>query len=199
MVKLSKLLSKSIYLRKAEPEDSVLISKWFNDADNVKYMSTIVRCMAHSEKSVANDILESDESFERLFMVCLEENKMPVGHAGIDDIDFNDKRAEIFCLIGEKAEQGKGYGCQAISLLLDYGFNNLSLNSLFATSAVENKASISILEKLGFRKIGIRREYNNIGGRYVDEAFFDITRKDYVALRNDNLPKKQVGLESGKF
>lgn len=173
------MTQKDIYLRTVELEDADILSKWFNNKENIKYMSTIIRCKPHSKESVKNEIENYDDNYEKLFMVYLKGFEKPIGHIGIDDIDFDDRRAEIFFLLGEKEDKGKGYGIAMARLLLDYAFNKLKLNSLFASSTVDNKPAISILENVGFKRIGIRRQYNYINKKFYDEIFFDITREDY--------------------
>jgi diamine N-acetyltransferase len=112
-------------------------------------------------------------------MVYLKGKKDPIGHAGIDDLDFDDKRGEIFFLIGDRKEQGKGYGKEIVKLLLKYGFKQLHFHSIFASAVIVNISSQKILERSGFRKIGVRRGYNLINGKFLDEVFYDITIDDY--------------------
>ncbi len=181
------------YLREVKFTDAELIANWCNDKENIKYMSTLVRCKVHSKENIEKEINNIDPNYERLFMICLkckenekgkegeESKEFPIGHAGIDDLDFDDLRGEIFLMIGEKGEHSKGYGLETVKLLLNYGFNKLGLNSIFATVAVENKPSLRLLEKAGFKQVGIRREYNKINGRFVDEVFFDIIKTDYLS------------------
>ena len=156
--------------------------KWFKDKENVKYMSSIIRCEKHTLKGIKNDIKINDLGFQRLFMVYLKRKKDPIGHAGIDDFDFDDKRGEIFFLIGDKKEHGRGYGKEIVNLLLDYGFKKLHFNSIFASSVITNISSQKILEASGFKKIGIRRGYNLINDKFLDEVFYDITIDDYKKL-----------------
>ncbi len=177
-------MARRIVLRKAVPEDASLIASWYSDWEVAKYMSHVVRCRAHTPERVEKELRESNPSYEQLFMTCLAESGEPIGQAGIDDIVMEDSRGELFFLIGKRAEQGKGYGTEIVELLVKYAFGKLGLNSLFATAAVENPASIACLERAGFRQIGVRREYNCIDGRYMDEMFLDLTRSDYIARRD---------------
>ena len=174
-----------VALRKAVPEDAPLIASWYSDPEVAKYMSHVVRCRTYTPESVEKELGESDPDYERLFTVCLAESGEPIGQAGIDDIVMEDSRAEVFFLIGEKDEWGKGYGREIVEMLAEYAFEEMGLNSLFATAAVDNPASISCLERAGFCRIGVRREFNNIGGRYIDEVFLDLTRSDYLASKGE--------------
>ena len=169
----------NIILKPVMLKHATVLLKWFKDKENVKYMSSIIRYEKHKLKSIENDIKTSDPRFERLFMVYLKGKKDPIGHAGIDDLDFDDKRGEIFFLIGDRKEQGKGYGKEIVKLLLKYGFKQLHFHSIFASAVIVNISSQKILERSGFRKIGVRRGYNLINGKFLDEVFYDITIDDY--------------------
>ncbi len=168
-----------IYLRPMRMEDAGLVAKWYNDKETRRYMSTTVRGYIYYPRDIKKEIRENNPTEEQWFMVCLKSDNKPIGQAGIDDLDFMDWRGEIFFLIGDKDEKGKGYSKEIVRLLLDYAFKKLKLNSLFATVTIENIPSLKVLEKAGFKKIGIRREYNRIGGKYLDEVFLDFTAKDY--------------------
>lgn len=169
-----------VFLRRVKVQDAPLLVRWLNDKRNTRYMSPIIRCHRHTLRSVRKEIKSLDPFYERLFMVYVRGQEKPIGHAGVDDIFFEDKRGEIFFLIGDRENWGKGYGKEIVDALLWYGFKRLHLNGLFATAAVDNIASIKILKKAGFKKIGIRREYNYINGRFVDEVLFDLTYRDYA-------------------
>lgn len=177
------MVAGDLSLRKVEPGDAEILAKWYNNFDIVRYMNPVLRCKKHTKESVENEIKTSNPDFERLFVVYKDGKDKPIGEAGVDDIDLYDKRGEIFFLIGDSEERGKGYGKKIVMLLLDYAFNELKLNSVFATSTVDNRPSISALEKSGFKKVGIQRDYNLIDGKFVDEALFDILQKDYLAQK----------------
>jgi RimJ/RimL family protein N-acetyltransferase len=49
---------------------------------------------------------------------------------------------------------GKGYAAEAGRALLDYAFNQLQAGRVITGTAVANRASCRLLERLGFRKIG---------------------------------------------
>lgn len=170
----------NIFLRKVRLKDARILVHWLNDKRNTRYMSPLVRCHRHTLRSVRKEIKNVDPFYERLFMVYVKGQEEPIGHAGIDDIFFEDKRGEIFFLIGGRENWGKGYGREIVNALLRYGFKRLHLNSLSATAAVDNIASIKILKKGGFKKMGIRREYNYINDRFVDEIMYDLTAKEYM-------------------
>ena len=63
------------------------------------------------------------------FVVIKLENDEMIGTVGLEHINQINKSATLGIMIGEKENRGKGYGEEAINLLLDYGFNYLNLNN----------------------------------------------------------------------
>jgi len=169
-----------ITLRPTSIKDAPLLVQWYNDEDNVKFMSTIVRCYHHTLKSVTQELKASNPDYERTFIIL--KNGKPIGEAGIDDLDLHDKRGEVYILIGDKSEQGKGYGLIAMKKLVAYAFKTLKLNSLFATATIKNLSSIKTLQKVGFRKVGIRKEYHHLNGKFYDEVLFELLKRDFRNL-----------------
>lgn len=55
---------------------------------------------------------------------------------------------------------GKGYAAEASAAVLDYGFKHLKLNKIIAFALPQNKASLRILEKVGFH---YRRDFIHAG------------------------------------
>jgi len=56
----------------------------------------------------------------------------------------------------------------------------MGLNSITAIVTQQNTRSVRVFEKMGFRKVGIRREYHFINEERLDEILFEIIKKDYI-------------------
>lgn len=83
--------------------------------------------------------------------------------------------AEIGYWIGEEY-WGKGIGTKAIHLMVDYGFNELSLNRIFSGVFEYNQPSMRILEKCGFVKEGILKKAVFKNGNFYDEHRYAILK-----------------------
>jgi [ribosomal protein S5]-alanine N-acetyltransferase len=81
------------------------------------------------------------------------------------------KNAFIGYAMDEK-EQGKGYMKEAVSLVLDYGFNDMELHRIEATALVDNLKSKRVLMSCGFKEIGISEKYLFINGDWRDHSVF---------------------------
>jgi ribosomal-protein-alanine N-acetyltransferase len=72
----------------------------------------------------------------------------------------------------DKDEQGKGYMKEALSLVLNYAFNDLGLHRIEATTLVDNVKSQAVLLGCGFKEIGLSEKYLFINGAWRDHKIF---------------------------
>jgi RimJ/RimL family protein N-acetyltransferase len=103
----------------------------------------------------------------------------PVGNTGLEHIDQQNRTAELGLLIGEKKCWGKGYGTEAVSLMLDYGFTGLGLHSIMLHYYSCNQRAGRAYSRAGFKAIGRRREALYRGGRYYDLVYMDCLANDF--------------------
>ena len=83
---------------------------------------------------------------------------------------------------------GCGYGTEALTLLLDYGFNILSLRSVMLGVFSFNEQAIECYRKVGFREIGRRRQCRLVGGgQWHDGVLMDILSEEFQALHRSVL------------
>jgi len=73
---------------------------------------------------------------------------------------------------------GQGFTTEALTELLEFGFHQLHLHRIEAGCAVENVASIRVLEKVGMTREGRKRQVLPIRGNWVDNYFFAILEMD---------------------
>lgn len=95
---------------------------------------------------------------ELLLVVYDEISKKLIGHIGLYNIDFIAKKAEYGILLADDDSRGKGYGTNSTKVLVEYAFNKLNLHKIYAEVIAENKASVAMFKKCGFRIDGILRD-----------------------------------------
>ena len=76
-------------------------------------------------------------------------------------------------------ERKKGYGSEAIKIIVDYLFLSKELVRIQAITGVDNFASCRVLEKAGFTKEGIMRNSGFIRGDWKDGCLYSITREEW--------------------
>ena len=70
--------------------------------------------------------------------------------------------------IGDTEYLGKGYGSEAVSMLAQFGFNDLNLHRIYLQVFASNQRAINAYNKCGFKQEGIARESAFIDGSWED-------------------------------
>ena len=73
---------------------------------------------------------------------------------------------------------GKGYATEAVNKILDFGFDELHLHRIEAGCAVNNLASIKVLEKTGMTREGQKRQVLPLKGGWSDNFEYAILSTD---------------------
>jgi ribosomal-protein-alanine N-acetyltransferase len=79
----------------------------------------------------------------------------------------------------EPSEQGKGYGTEALQLMLDYLFLSKEIHRVQANTDPDNKVSQHLLEKMDFKKEGVSRKISFVRGQWRDECHYSILREEW--------------------
>ncbi|XBH21842.1 GNAT family protein [Jonesiaceae bacterium BS-20] len=70
---------------------------------------------------------------------------------------------------------GRGVAPTAVALAVDYCFEQLHLHRIEINIRPENHASLRVVEKLGLRDEGLRKNYLHIQGQWADHRTFAVT------------------------
>ena len=169
------LKGENIYLRALEPNDLEFVYALENDETiwevsntQTPYSRFLIRQYL---ENAHQDIYEAKQL--RL-AICKEEDFPAIGLIDLFEFDPKNNRAGIGILVGDAENRGQGIGSEALGLLIQYAFHQLNLNQLFANIDVENESSISLFTKFGFEKIGVKKQWNLVDGKYKDEALFQL-------------------------
>jgi RimJ/RimL family protein N-acetyltransferase len=112
------------------------------------------------------------------FGVADREGDRIIGHATLFNWDGPQRRAEIGYSIRRNL-WGQGFGSEAVTTLIAFGFERLDLRRIEADADPRNAASIRLLEKLGFVREGYLRERWEIDGEIQDAVYFGLLRREW--------------------
>jgi ribosomal-protein-alanine N-acetyltransferase len=104
-----------------------------------------------------------------------------IGTCGYCRWDKNHHRAEIGYDMWPEY-WGQGLMPEAIQALIRFGFETLELNRVEATTHTENQRSQRVLEKLGFQREGILREFYCRDAIYNDQVQFSLLKSEWLHL-----------------
>jgi diamine N-acetyltransferase len=170
------LQGEHIYLRALEPEDLDFIHDIENDESLWELSNTqtpyskylIKQYLEHSHK----DIYE----VKQLRLVITSYDDLALGMIDLFDFDFKNKRAGVGILVKNEKERKKGVGTEALQLLVDYSFNRLNLHQLYCHISESNKPSVNLFAKQGFKKIGLKKDWNFVDGDYKSEFMYQLIK-----------------------
>lgn len=77
----------------------------------------------------------------------------PIGEILFKRIDHANGTAVLSIHLQNDSVKGKGYGTCAETLAIEYAFNELKLNVLYADAIKNNPRSMHVLEKVGFQLV----------------------------------------------
>jgi RimJ/RimL family protein N-acetyltransferase len=165
---------------KREYIDSFL--KWFNDLEITQYL-VAYRPMTRMDEEEWMENLKNRENDILFGITILTEDgtEILIGNCGIHRIDWKNRVAEIGIAIGEKEYQNRGYGTEALELLVDYGFNTVNLNRLELYTYSYNIRALKSYKKVGFIEEGRRRQFIWSKGKYHDAILMGILAEDWNA------------------
>jgi RimJ/RimL family protein N-acetyltransferase len=172
-----KLIGEKCYLSPWDISDAEKCCKWLNDTETMVYLESFKVFSVEKEREFLENSVKKDN--EKIFAVVDIKTNEPVGGCGLHGINYVNRNAEMGIFIGEKENWGKGYGEDAVNLILDFGFNVLNLNMVWLGVHNFNKRGIRCYEKCGFKHAGKFREAYFFGGEYHDTIIMDILASEF--------------------
>ncbi|WP_053992577.1 GNAT family N-acetyltransferase [Mangrovimonas sp. TPBH4] len=161
-----------IYLRALEPEDLEFVHAIENDESVWEISNTITPYSKFVIKQYLENAHKDIFEVKQLRLAICNAKNAPIGLIDIFDFDFKNRRAGIGILIKDEVNRGVGYGNEALELLIGYCDTYLNLHQLYCNISEENEASIKLFENNGFQKVGLKKDWNIVGGSFKNEYLF---------------------------
>ena len=175
-----------------QTERLILRSLTLEDAEDVQRLagerdvaSTLIRIPHPYEDGMAEEWIRSCyDTFEKKeglhFAITLKTERNFIGVIGLE-FEREHERAELGYWIG-KPYWNLGYTTEAAKLVVAHGFQVLKLNRIYAYYFTRNPASGRVLEKIGMRYEGCRRQHTKRWGNFEDSIGYGMLKADYDAL-----------------
>lgn len=180
-----KLLGDNIYLSPRSMEDVEQITEWVNDFETTDYLGNSGNVVTlDKEKKFLEEGLP-----DAYFVIVTKNEDKIIGVISLDKVDAISRTATLGVFIGDKDYRNKGYGTEAIRLILEYGFRYMNLNNIDLQLMEFNERALKCYEKCGFKEYGRRRNCKFINGKYYDSIYMDILADEFTGdfIRNKNI------------
>lgn len=165
------IYGEKIVLRAVEESDNAMLLSLINDPDTEMMLggsswpvseAEQLRWFEHQEKS--RDVLRC--------IVALQENSKAIGTIILSDIDQKNATGHIHIKMSKDGGRGKGYGTDAVNTMVQYAFEELRLNCIYANILSYNEASIKLFERCGFKRDGVLRQRVFKRGKFCDLFYY---------------------------
>jgi RimJ/RimL family protein N-acetyltransferase len=172
-----KILGERLYLSPINSDEVDAYLKWMNE-DKTLTVNFGQYPLMVSSKSDLNWLYEPPKKMHR-FAIVLLDNVVLIGSISLHNIYHLNRNAYIAIFIGDEEHRSKGYGTEAIRLILNYGFKTMNLHSINLTEYADNYGGIKCYEKAGFREVGRLPEVFFINRKYVDKIYMSILESEF--------------------
>lgn len=182
---MPKIHGARIILREYREEDLIGIHSWVNNPKIVDMLSDFMfPHTKHKTEKFLEDMLEQDRQDRCGFVIAHRNSEEYIGQIDLMNIHWKNRRASIGIIIGREEDHHKGYGTEAMQLLLEYGFYRLGLNKIELEVREYNKGGIRCYEKCGFKIEGIFKEDFYIHGKYTDTLRMAVLKSEWEVGRD---------------
>jgi RimJ/RimL family protein N-acetyltransferase len=123
-------------------------------------------------------LLRRAPEFERHFEI-VGSGAAVIGVAHVGRISSSNRNCQVSVTIGDQVDRGHGNGRAALTMLLDYCFETLEMHRVSADAFAYNDPWITLLEKAGFKREGVERDYLYRDGRFWDKAIYGLLEAEY--------------------
>jgi RimJ/RimL family protein N-acetyltransferase len=171
------LIGEKVYLRPIEENDIDNYVSWLNDWDVRENLSMVLPFNKTRENEWIQGLYKDDKNI--VLGIVLKGSDRLIGNIGLHGISMIHRHATLGIFIGDKTCWSKGFGTEAIKLVLKYGFEQLNLHRITLTVFDFNARARKAYEKAGFILEGTYREHLFRNGKYCDVYFMGILRSEW--------------------
>lgn len=169
-----------VYLKRLEPSVKAMYAKSLINMsyETRKYTTT---SMVFTQSGIEDFVERISKDASRMDLVIFsKESDEMVGDLSINDIDQQNKIASFRIAIDQNSNYHKGFGQEAMKLVLNHAFGMMNLHRIELEVLVDNKRAIHVYEKIGFVKEGLKRKSVYYDHAYHDMIFMGLLKEDFL-------------------
>jgi RimJ/RimL family protein N-acetyltransferase len=169
-----------VRLAAIEPEkDAETEAKWTNDPEYLR-MVQMEPARPLSPKQIRKRYEDAEkEKNSFAFAIRTRADDRMIGYVRLQWIEWTNSTGHLTIGIGDTADRGRGYGAEALRLVLRYAFAELNLFRLTAVVPEYNSNAIRFFERAGFCTEARRRQAVQREGRRWDVLVMGLLRNEW--------------------
>ena len=164
-------------------KDPEIESRWTHDSDfmrmyNIDPARPMSAAMMKKHYEKLEKEIEEDKN-KYYFTIRAREDDRLIGKATVQDIEWSNGNCAVQFGIGSADNRRKGYGSQALNMMLRFIFAEINMFRVTAYVPEYNEAAIALLKKFGFVEEVRRRQALNRDGRRWDLLVFGLLKDEW--------------------
>lgn len=166
-----------VYLRPLNAEDANWVYRMF--------YHTATRTLTGTQKHMTKEQIshyianKPEDTGTVVLLIALRANDETIGEIALSDMDGTNRTGHLRIAIGEEQHQGKGYGREALLLMLEYGFGILNMHRIELEVFSFNSRAVHLYESIGFLREGVRRQVLYYHHEYHDAVMMSMLETEY--------------------
>jgi ribosomal-protein-alanine N-acetyltransferase len=139
-----KFETKRLFLRGFKEDDAQDVFEYSKDEEVVKYLTwNVHKSVEDSKASITSYLMQPG-----IYAIVLKESEKVIGCI---DFSFLDDKKATFGYVLNKKYWNKGYMSEALSIIIDYLFNDCGVEEIIGKCETENIASAKVMEKCNMK------------------------------------------------
>ena len=156
---MKEIRTERLLIKTPQIDDKFDLTQLINDKDVIKWLSEIPfpYTLSHAEEFIerSRERVLKQESYN--FMIF--QDKKMIGGIGLSE--FNNKSCQVGYWLGRQY-WGNGFATEALKSILDFGFDQLNLEKIYAAYKIGNEGSKRVLTKCSFEYFRKKYEYDSV-------------------------------------
>ena len=181
---------KLVRLSAYDPQEmSKAYSRWTRNSEYFRLLNTAAMPMQSPKQAATwmeKEVGELSPASYYFTIRTLDGDKL-IGELGLDVVDWSGRDAFVGLGIGETEYWSKGYGTDAMNILLRFAFTEVNLQRVTLTVFEYNPRAIRSYEKAGFHHEGRLRKILNKEGKRWDMLYMGILRQEWLEQHMESL------------
>jgi RimJ/RimL family protein N-acetyltransferase len=171
-----------LVLRPMTLDDVPALNEIERNPDVTRYMTFDPQSLSQTRGYIESSLADQSSIPRRVYEFAIDEKSESrlIGRCGLR-CDRPEHHEAIIWYLLHPAFWGKGYACEAVSALIAFGFQTLTMHRIWADCDPRNTPSCKLAERVGMRLEGRLRENYLLRGEWCDTAVYAILAQEWAS------------------
>lgn len=177
--RLPNLTTERLHLRAIAPTDVDFALAHFSHPDVDRFLVDDDPVTTRDQaQAIVDFFVHVPEAFPNRWVLTLRDDGTPIGTVGFHVFRQRDRRCEVGYDLSPQ-HWGRGYMSEALRAVLTLGFDVAHLNRVGAIVHPDNAGSLRLLERLGFTREGVLRDWHCRDGVFHDHVVLGLLAREW--------------------